>query len=334
MRLASLLVGGTTFALFACATSAYEIVDTGIAGRKEAYWIDNGRVLFAGFDLSRTDTTTASRSPQSVIYIWDERTRKATIHADIPEGDYICYSSGYVSYAVVKDGRRYIREGKIGGEIEREWVQRAPGSKVDRNEISCRDFDYATAGDIYPGFLFVPLLDGDGYYGWQKQESHAETVKSSMFYLPAGKGKKPIALPILGAESDRISYSEFRRAYVIEHTPSQRRADSVAKVRVLNRSGKVTESIIPAGPWMRGSMAYAPAKTGMVMSSSALGLKSRSDLGDAGLYLVHEETVKRLVPGFAGRPSVSPDGCKVAAIVDPMKGPGVRATLQIVNLCK
>jgi len=313
---------------------AGQVTDTGVRARKEAYWINNDQVLFPGFDATRADAATISRSPQSVLYIWDERTRKATAHADIPESDYICYSNGYVSYAVRKEGKRYIREGKLGAETEREWSQPAARSKVDRNEIGCRDFDYSTADKIYPGFLFVPLLDGDGYYGWQKQESNVEALKSLMFYLAAGKGKKPVPLPILGAEKDRISYSEYLRAYVIEYTPSHRNEFSVGKVRILYTTGKVTEFVIPAGPWMQGSVGYVPAKGGIVMSSRAAGLKSRFDRGHAGLYLVRENKVEQLLSGFSGRPAVSPNGCKVAAVFDPMTGPGVRATLQIVDLCK
>lgn len=313
---------------------ANEVTNTEIPGRKEAYWIDNSRVLFPGLDTSRVDATAKGRPPQSVIYIWDERTHKASVYTDIPESDYVCYSNGYLSYAVRKDGKRYIREGKIGAEIEREWDQPAARSKVDRNPISCMDFDYSTADRIYPGYLFVPLLDGDGYYGWQKKKSNIEALKSPLYYLPAGKNKKPVPLPILSAQIDRISYSEYLRAYVIEYTPHHRKADSIGKVWILYRSGKVSESLIPAGPWMRGSMGYVPAKDGVIMSSSALGLKSRFDPGYAGVYLVRDGKVERLISGFPGQPAVSPDGCKVAVVINPLVGPGIHATLNTVDLCE
>lgn len=319
----------------ACASSAYEIIDTQILSRREAYWIDNQRVLFPGFDMTRSDPTAFKSPPQSVLYIWDWNTRKARIHADIPETDYVCYSDGFVSYAIRRNGKRYIREGKLGTEIEREWNPPAPGSKIDRNELTCKDFDFSTADKIYQGFLLIPLRDGDGYYGWQKKESSVEADKAPMFYLPAGKGKKPVTLPIGGGERDRVSYSQYLGAYVIEYTPSQRNENTTGKLRILYTSGKVDEITIPAGPWMHGSMAYMPAKAGIMMSSRALGLRSEFDLGHAGIYLVNGTKVQRLVSGLPGRPfAVSPDGCKVAAVINPHEGPGLKATLQVINLCR
>jgi len=320
-------------ALSAALAEAREVIDTGVLGRRDAYWIDNQRVLFPGYDTTRHDPTAFKSPPQSVLYIWDWNTRRTTIHSDIPEGDYVCYRDGFVSYAVRKNGKRHIREGKLGAEIEREWNPPAPGSKIDRNEITCRSFDFSKADKVYPGFLFIPLREKDGYYGWQKKESIVERINSPMFYLPAGKGKKPIALPIRGEERDRISYSEYLGAYVIEYTPSQRKEDSVGKVRILYTDGKVTESIIPAGPWLHGSMAYVPAKAGIVMSSRATGRKSNFDPGHAGIYLVRGSEIERLISGFPSRPAVSPDGCKIAAVVDPLSGPGLKATLRIINLC-
>lgn len=312
---------------------AREIIDTGVLGRREAYWIDNQRVLFPGYDTTRLDPTAFKSPPQSVLYIWDSDTRQASIHSDIPEGDYVCYSEGFVSYAVRKNGKRYIREGKLGAETEREWIQPPPGSKIDRSEITCKSFDFSMADKVYPGFFFIPLRENDGYYGWQKKESGVERMNPPMFYLPAAKGKKPIAIPITGKERDKISYSEYLGAYVIEYTPSQRNEDSVGKVRILYTNARVTEFIIPSGPWLRGSMAYVPAKAGIVMASRATGRKSDVDPGHAGIYLVHGSKAERLISGFPSRPAVSPDGCKIAGVVDRLSGPGKKATLQIVSLC-
>lgn len=333
-RLILLLAACAASAAHGAAATSYEVMDTGVLGRRDAFWIDNQRVLFPGYDTTRRDPTAFKSPPQSVLYIWEWSTRRTRIHSDIPEGDYVCYRDGFVSYAVRKNGKRYIREGKLGAEIEREWNPPAPGTKIDRNEFTCKDFDLSTTDKVYPGFYFIPLRKGDGYYGWQKKESIVERINSPMFYLPAGKGKKPIALPIGGEERDRISYSEYLGGYVIEYTPSQRKEDSVGKVRVLYTSGKVVESIIPAGPWLRGSMGYVPAKTGVVMSSSASGRRSNFDPGHAGIYLVHDNKVEQLVSGFPSRPAVSPDGCKIAAVVNPLTGPGLKATIRIINLCR
>jgi hypothetical protein len=70
------------------------------------------------------------------------------------------------------------------------------------------------------------------------------------------------------------------------------------------------------------------------MASRAAGFKSSSDHGHAGLYLVVKDKPERLISGFPSRPAVSPNGCKVAVVINPMTGPGLKATLRIVDLCK
>jgi hypothetical protein len=204
---------------------------------------------------------------------------------------------------------------------------------IDRNHVTCKDFDYSTAGQIYPGYFFIPLRDGDGYYGWSKPQRHADNSHSAMFYLPFGQGKKPVQLPFSSEKLGRVSYSQFLDAYVFEYVPSRRNEDTVGKVWILSTSGDVTESTIPAGKWMRGSLTFVPARNGVIMSSTAAGFTSAEDPGHAGIYLVREDKVVRLLSGFPGVPAVSPNGCKVAVVVDPMTGPAPRATLQIVRLC-
>jgi hypothetical protein len=314
---------------------AYEVVDTGVSGRNEVYWIDNARVLFPGYEKS---SATAERtSVRSVLYVLDLGTKRPTVHSEIPEGGYVCYASGHVRYAVSKDGKRYMREGKFGAEIERELAPSPPGSKIDRNEFTCKDVDLSTADKMYPGFLFIPLRDGHGYYGWQKEESSAKGADASMFFLPAGMRTRPIALPIKSSEKRRMSYSEYMGAYVIERSELTRKdvdGRPSGKVWLLFPTGKVSEAEMPNGPWLRATWGYAPTRKGWSVSSRATGVKSNFDPGDAGIYLVNGNVAKRLVVGFPSTPAVSPDGCKIAAVVNPLIGPGLRATLRIIDLCK
>jgi hypothetical protein len=331
----SLFVLVTSAALATSHAPAREIVDTGLLGRGEVHWIDNERILFAGYEGSGSDTDSTKTPGRTRLYTWNWSTRQAAAHADLPEADYICYSNGFISYAVLKNGARYIREGKLGAEAERQWVPSAPGSKIDRNDITCKDLDFGAAGNVYPGFLFIPLRSGDGYYGWKRTDSSAE--ESLMYFLPAGAKKKPIALPIKAGEKRRISYSEHRAAYVIERSElSKRDKDKVpgGKVWLLFPSGKVSEVQIPDGPWLRATWGYAPTRKGWVVASRATGRKSNFDAGDAGIYLVSDKKAERLITGFPGIPAVSPDGCRIASVVNPLTGPGLRATLRVINLCK
>lgn len=316
-------------ALFAATgVHAYEVRDTAVPARNEVYWIDNSHVLFPGFERS---AGSASQPLRSALLVWDTDARRLRRYAEIPDGDYVCYSRGYISYAVRRDGKRYVREGRLGKEKEREW--RAATSEL-RNELTCRDMTRADLEKVYPGFLFIPLGDGDGYYGWKKTDSIVEANRSPLYYLPPGKGKKPVALPIPVGEKDRISYSEYLRAYAIEYTPGVRDEHTTGKLRILHRNGTVDEQTIPAGPWLRGSVGYTPAKNGIVLSSPALGLRSESDVGDAGVYLVQGGKVERMVVGFPSRyVAVSPDGCRAAAVVRVQKPKDVKATLRIIDMC-
>src|SRR5437762_2120310 len=101
---------------------AYEVLETGIPARREVYWINNEQVLFPGYDPHRFDSERGNPHPQSVLYIWNWSNRQAKVYADIPETDYVCYTDGFISFAIRKDGKRYIKEGKLGAEVEREWI--------------------------------------------------------------------------------------------------------------------------------------------------------------------------------------------------------------------
>jgi hypothetical protein len=308
---------------------AFEVTDTGVPGRNEVYWLDDARVLFPGFDGAG-----GGRALRPVLYVWDQRTRQASVQSEMADAGYICYSGGYVRYAVSRGDRQYMREGRLGAETEREWTP-APGARFDRNELTCRDHDLADYEKVYPGFVFVPLRNSDGYYGWKKIEQVREALESPLYYLSGSNGSKPVALPIKAGQRDRVSYSEFLKAYVIEFTPGVRTEHTTGKVWVLRVDATVEEHVIPAGPWLRGSVGYTPAKGGIVLSSPALGLRSMDDVGAAGVYLVRGAKVQRMVAGFPTRHvAVSPDGCKAAAVVRLQKPRDVKATLRVIDICR
>jgi hypothetical protein len=134
-----------------------------------------------------------------------------------------------------------------------------------------------------------------------------------------------------------MTYSEHTGAYVIERSELTRKDPPTVpsgKAWLLFPTGKVSEAEMPAGPWLRATWGYAPTRKGWIVSSRATGRKSNFDPGDAGIYLVNGNVAERLIVGFPGTPAVSPDGCRMAAIVDPLTGPGLRATLRIVDVCK
>ena len=328
---------GLLFALLIpiCAHS-YEVIDTGILGRDEIYWIDNAHVLFPGF--RRSEEAKGRESPtRAVLYVWDVGNRHARVHAEIPETDYVCFADGYVSYAIRRNGRRHIREGKLGSEIEREWDPSSPRRKIERNPFTCQDMDLTKADEVYKGFLFLPLRRGDGYYGWKKTKSAAEADASPMYFLRQGGGEKPAALPFTDVEKRRITYSEYEGAYVVERSELTRRNADTApggKAWLVFPTGKVTDVQIKDGPWLRATWGYAPTRKGWVIASRSTGRRSQSGPGDAGIYLLSEGSSERLIAGFPSAPALSPDGCRIAAIVNPLTGPGLKATLRVVNLCR
>jgi hypothetical protein len=165
---------------------AYELVDTQILGRDDVYWIDNSRVLFPGF--ANSSRTGQGSSSQSVLYVWDVNTKRLTTHDEIAQSGHVCYASGYVRYSVERNGRPYFREGRLGAEVEREALAPASGSRIDRNEFTCREMDLSAAEKLYPGFVFIPLRDGHGHYGWQRKPV-AEAASSRCSSFPRERAR-------------------------------------------------------------------------------------------------------------------------------------------------
>jgi hypothetical protein len=309
---------------------AFEVLDTGVPGRNEVYWLDDARILFPGFKRD----TAGGGALRPVLYVWNHKTRRAGVHGEMAEAGYICYAAGYVRYAVRRGDKLFIREGRLGSESEREWPWLPSSARIDRDELTCRDQALADYEKVYPGFIFVPLRDQDGYYGWRKIENIKEALDSPLYYYLPGARKQPVALSIKAGQRDRVSYSEFLKAYVIEYTPGVRNEQTTGRLWVLRTDAMVEEHIIPAGPWLRGSVGYTPARGGIVMSSRAVGLRSLDDVGAAGVYLVRGSQVERMVAGIPSRyVAVSPDGCRAAAIVHA----GARAneaTLRVIEICR
>lgn len=318
--------------LHAPSVLAIESFDTGLSAKNVAFWLDDNRVLFPGFTpASAGEEKKHARKP--VLYVWDERSRTARIHTDIAEGSYVCSVDGYVSYMVRKDGVQYLREGKLGEERERRWIPPTALRKVDINDITCKEFDFGAADKIYPEFLFIPLRDGDGYYGWNREESRLGVASKPVYYLAAGPQRRPVRLPVEGNDLVRVFYSPYFKGYAFECLPSRRDDSTVGDVWVVGLDGGIKKFTVPAGPWMGATVWMVPARSGVVMSSLASGLGKRKP-GAAGVYLVRDGRVKRLLEGFPAQPAVSPDGCKVAVVVGPVDGARIPATLRILTLCR
>jgi hypothetical protein len=88
---------------------------------------------------------------------------------------------------------------------------------------------------------------------------------------------------------------------------------------------------------------YAGAKEYEVTNAGIFGRRVAYWIGNnrvlspgfdnAGIYPVRDGKVEHLISRFPDRPAVSSDGCKVAVVINPLVGPGIPATLNIVGLC-
>ena len=73
---------------------------------------------------------------------------------------------------------------------------------------------------------------------------------------------------------------------------------------------------IPWGPWRtRASFFLAPARPGLLMISH--NARSPPQLDHAGIYLLSEGKVEKVLPGWIHGVKVSPDGCKAAIGYSP-----------------
>jgi hypothetical protein len=355
-----LLVANRRISLAACAlalvfglsarAASPTVLDTGyeiprVAPLPSLHWIDNNRLLFAGYKTPDSNAAFAAREQYRdarlrKLYLWDATTRSVRPYADAQS---VCVSQGVISYAVKEDkvaGKQVVKEGPFGSEREFERPI-APAESV-RSNFTCKSHLRQELVPPAPRFRHVVVLhEGDGYLdlkpggGPNLLEELRAPKRNLKLYQANGKG---IELPITWDEQFTefdVAFSDYRNAYVLRpHAP---RGSSIGisepwpqgqplVMYLLWADGQVKRMAIPYLP-TEHLISPHPTRVGFLFGG---GKSPRS----TGLYVFDGKTQSKLEAGFVYEIAVTADGCKAAVGINSRPyDMGAPISIRIFTLC-
>ena len=318
---------------------------TNVALDKNIYWLDEDRVIFAGY-LPRSDEQRNAEMQvlSKGIFIWDTRDGSTVRYADIY--GYLCHSAGYISYlARVTDRHVVFRDGLLGQEKE----TLSPGAAQERallSPLTCK-LPHAARPQLARGHEPFALLDGHGYLDLKGRYGSAPVDLEQPVLLYRPDTTEPVELPVTRVEVDvnRIRYFEFNDSYLLWDAHARGAAPGKLKpwppgmprpVYLMTPAGEVTTIEIPYAPWMAdGEFDLVPTRAGLFLVSR--NMLDRGGIG-AAAYLFNDQTLTAVLPGYIEYMAVSPGGCKVAfarrAGTDYFNRPGQEPKIQLLDVCK
>lgn len=282
-------------------------------GDRELYWLDNDRVVFIGSKAGETRIEKGQQFPRNDLFVWNIAKDDIRRVAELTSTSEICLASDkYVRYHFEKDGVQIVRFGEFSRTHEAELdVQAIKDEILSVSPISCREYNPKLLRKRY-GNWALPLLNRGEYL----DRSSGDTSEP-MRYFPSD-GSAQISLATIPKRKVRSipRYSEYLKKYVFQEVRSRTGPDTSYRLWLLDHRGKVTEAILPAGPWMAGSVGASPAHGNRwVMFSHALDT-AKGGIGAAGIYLIDGARADRIAKGYPHAFAVSPDGCKVVTAIE------------------
>lgn len=144
-------------------TPPYPVLDSGFPARSndKLYWLDNDRLIFVS--LGPKPKSLEEKWGVPGIHIWDTRTNKVTLYKSSAEE--LCFSDGYIMYAVVKRPYDPVDPARwYGGKMGQEQEVIPPKGLVDfsvvQNPHTCR---WEVRPEYTKGKGAMPLREGDGW---------------------------------------------------------------------------------------------------------------------------------------------------------------------------
>lgn len=336
--------------------------------RRDIYWLDNDRVLFGGHteeDFRRRFTPYRTERTYSLL-IWNVRTNDLQKVDDTVGGD--CYFDGYLTYDTqITDAEVVSKEGPLN---QLTVVRRPRQSGWPKGEgpdyFGCGTYRYADLG--VQANCLAPLVNGDGFIDAtggacrpeiaqplrklrQSEEPSTERtmainrIESELRERPVlyyrAPDATPVPLPIKSKEASFRSarYAAWSRQYVvIASVPKEGPVlgywpDGLPRPIYLISAGGVVDRVdIPWTKEHRGKLVRAlPTHRGIVVISNVIA--TFEDPGDAGLYLLKDSALVRMVRGLITNVAVAPDGCKVAFGIEKTR-PRQFTKLAVIDVCK
>lgn len=310
-------------------TPPYPILDSGFPARSndKLYWLDNDRVIFVS--LGPKPKSLEEKWGIPVIYIWDTRTNKITEYKRSAED--LCYSDGYIVYAVVKrpydplDPARWYA-GPMGHEQEVIPPKGLADNSVIQNPHTCR---WVERPEYAKGRRAMPLRDRDGWLVDSKPSSVNE-LGEWLLYRPGG------AVVNTGAPTNlhMVSWVGFVQKYFMSDYANGRPKSGCMRYWWIQPDGQITAScqdVVPLLSQWKGNLGLNPTPIGILVT--AVKLTDHDRIG--GFYRIEAGQTKRMLK-YGG--TWSSNGCK-AAYVDVPGWEGIRvggegdSRLQIIDVC-
>jgi hypothetical protein len=342
---------------------------TGYPGSARAFtWVDSETLLFLANDTQLSETEgrgrdTVVKKAVATIHLWNLRTKTIRRYRDEPIWAYLCALDGRVFYGLRRGEQKIIREGPFGQEQERAATtpRIAEGGREtypDFNEYACREYRYSDLPRPNGGRVF-PLRDEHGLFeriGSDRDGKPRWEGSSPPFtrWVHVNGNSKEIPLPqeiidpplgyfsvaggyLFKRQEGRIGRGVPNRFYLwFPKTNTVRALDLLGSKNWdglyypnITRVGFVAVSSAPvANPRTK----WDPGPAGLYLFSGPvvddfIGLPAASV---ATTPLAIEQIASGLVDEISG---VSPDGCKIAVVIDPWNREDRVFRFEVIDFC-
>jgi hypothetical protein len=263
----------------------------------------------------------------------------------------------------MRGGTKVFFEGALGAEEIRpaaaEGIKAGGKESLLFNRFSCK---YYFPSDLVRrnGGAVHPLREEDGYFeslgsNRDGEPEWAGTLPPCRRWIHSKTGSREVTFP-QEAVGRPLAYSSLAHAYIFQRFNYKVVAGATNRVYLLAPNQDAARVLdIPGTPYWSNLYSLTIARPGLVATSSLPARSSRAkwDPGPAGLYLFRGAPVdefvrygdpaaraendfvaEKLVPGLVDAVSVaSPNGCKVAAVIDPWDGEDRKIRLLVVDFC-
>jgi len=316
----------------------YRIIDSDIQVEaigtpdRQVFWVTNESVLFLGVAYSKTITAAGLKKVTYSLLVWNFKTRKIkTIRTFEKYRPGLCFDEGVVLYYSKRDNGTFdAYQGKLGSE------QRVDLSNKF-NYLFCRSYAEAPGAPAWTKNHEIRWLEklGAGFLDFGPTVGTFNNTPIRL-YKAGAKQSEGLELPFGRRDvKPRFPYFPFANAFFVEsnYFLHPRPKSIPYPVYWLFEDGRIEKfADVPWGSWRSsGSFFMTPVRPGLLMvSHNAL---SPSQIHHAGVYLLRNGHVKKLIAGWVLSIKASPDGCNVAFSYSPYMS-RKNIFLRVLQLCE
>jgi hypothetical protein len=323
------------------APGKYRVLDSGTrahtfgATDPQFYWINNDELLFLAIHQSPDPSATKKEKLNYVVSRWHiQRGTVLQVRNFGESRPSICYYAGQVIYQFRRpDDSIEAYQGKLGD------AERA----VDPNRYArfCQrleDVPKLPAWTAGREIRWLQRIDA-GFIDFGDEKKWQENTRVR-FYRHGAQPETGVELPFGRRDiAPRFPYYEFRDAFFVEshYWVHPRPKEIPYPVFWLHRDGRIERiADIPWGPWRSAASFFPfPTRVGLVMASSNFNVRNSNDLAHAGIYLLSDGRVNKLLTAWIEGlgVAVSPNGCKIGFTYAPIVT-RKNNILQAIDLCE